>query len=226
MITSNLNEILYKNELKESEKSYKSNDFLNSLISTSKRENIGNTNIQRSDSLTYENIKGITLEEIDTIFKDEESKIMAKNLRLATLFTEDDILEEALFNTVLGQPFNLGYSYLFDRYEDKNSFLNSSSSNSLSDLLQSSISNKIENKDKKVTDVISQDRLDEILTSINSFNFVSALSTTTKDKYGRYKDEEDNDYSFLYNDYALQYEQLKFKYEELDNINKNLIKQF
>jgi hypothetical protein len=224
MITSTINEILFKNELKESEKTGNTNDFLNSLISTSKTEN---TNILRTDSLSYENIKGISLEEIEEIFKDDESKSMAKNLRIATLFTQDDTLGQALFNTVLGQPFDIGYSYLYDRYEDKNSFLNSSSSKSLADLLHSSISNKIDyNNNKKPTDVISQDRLDEILTSVNSFDFLSALSTTTKDEYGRYKDEEENDYSFLYNDYALQYEQLKFKYEELDNINKNLIKQF
>ena len=226
MITSNINEILLKNEIKESEKSVNSNDFLNTLISTSQITDTQNIDVQRSDSFTYENIKGISLEEIDTLFKDEESKQTAKNLRIATLFTEDEILGQALFNTVLGQPFDIGYSYLYDRYEDKNSFLNTSSSNSLSDLLYDSISNKIENSDKKSTDVISQDRLDEILTSINSFNFIDALSSTTKDKYGRYKDEDENDYSFLYNDYALQYEQLKFKYEELDNINKNLIKQF
>lgn len=226
MITSNINEILLKNEIKQSEKSINSDAFLNSLISTSKTTNNDDTSINRNDSLTYENIKGITLEEIDTLFKDEESNQMAKNLRLATIFTQDDILGQALFNTVLGEPFDVGYSYLYDRYEDKNSFLNSSSSNSLADLLHSSISNKIDYGDKNTTDVISQDRLDEILTKVNSFSFVDALSSTTKDKYGRYKDEEENDYSFLYNDYALQYEQLKFKYEELDNINKNLIKQF
>ncbi|MAC82812.1 MAG: hypothetical protein CL624_01625 [Arcobacter sp.] len=223
MITSTINEVLLKNELKESESLLKSKGFLDSLVSASKIENI---NIPKTDSLTYDNIKGITLEEIEKIFVDDEDKIMAKNLRIATLFTEDTILGQALFNTVLGQTFDLGYSYLFDRYEDKNSFLNSSSSNSLADLLQSSISKKIDNNDKKVTDVISQDRLDEILTSVNSFDFLSALSTTTKDEYGRYKKEDENDYSFLYNDYALQYEQLKSKYEELDNINKNLIKQF
>ena len=70
-----------------------------------------------------------------------------------------------------------------------------------------------------------QDRLDEILTKVNSFNFLSVLTSTTKDKYGKYKDE-DNEYSFLYNNYNLQYEELKYKYEELDNINKNIIKQF
>ncbi len=223
MITSTINEILLKNELKELDTSVKSNDFLNSLISTSKTDI---EDIKRNNSFTYDNIKGITLEEIDTVFKDEKDKQMAKNLRLSTLFTQDDILGKALFNTVLGQPFEIGYSYLYDRYEDKNSFLNSSSSNSLADLLQVSISNKIDNANRKTTDVISQDSLDQILTSINSFSFVDALSSTTKDRYGRYKDEDENDYSFLYKDYALQYEQLKFKYEELDNINKNLIKQF
>ncbi|MAD41572.1 MAG: hypothetical protein CL623_04185 [Arcobacter sp.] len=226
MITSNINEILFKNEIKEVDKSIKSNDFLNSLISTSKTTNNDDVSINRNNSLTYENIKGITLEEIDTFFKDEESNQMAKNLRLTTLFTQDDTLGQALFNTVLGEPFDIGYSYLYDRYEDKNSFLNTSSSNSLADLLYDSISKKIDNGDKKTTDIISQDRLDQILTKVNSFSFVDALSSTTRDEYGRYKDKEENDYSFLYNDYALQYEQLKFKYEELTNINKNLIKQF
>ena len=83
------------------------------------------------------------------------------------------------------------------------------------------------NTDTKLnsTDVISQDRLDEILTKVNSFNFLSVLTSTSKDKYDKYKDE-DNEYSFLYNDFSLKYEELKYKYEELDNINKNIIKQF
>ena len=173
--------------------------------------------------MTFDNIKGITLEEIDTLFKDED-KAMAKNLRIATLFSNDDYLSKALFDTVLGQPFNLGFSYLSDRYEDKNVFLNSSS-NDFSDLFHSSVVSR--NTDTKLnsTDVISQDRLDEILTKVNSFNFLSVLTSTSKDKYDKYKDE-DNEYSFLYNDFSLKYEELKYKYEELDNINKNIIKQF
>lgn len=223
MISSNINEILLKNDLQETSKTKNSStDFLSSLIATSQKEN--DVDVIRDDSLTFDNIKGISLEEIDTLFKDEDSKNMAENLRLATLFTEDDTLGQALFNTVLGQPFELGYSYLFDRYEDKNSFFNTTSS--LSDLLHSSISDKLDNGDKKGSDVISQDRLDEILTSVNSFNFVSALSTTSKDQYGRYKDDEDNDYSFLYNDYSLKYQELMYKYEEIDNYNKSIIKQF
>ena len=111
-----------------------------------------------------------------------------------------------------------------DRYEDKNMFL-SSKNNSLSDLLFSSFTNKINNPNSKSTDVISQDRLDEILTAVNSFNFISALSNTSKKGYDKYKDEK-NDYSFLYNDYNLKYQELLYKYQDFENINKNIIKQF
>lgn len=195
--------------------------FLNNLINNS----TASTPSAKTDSLSYENIKGISLEEIDTLFKNEDDKNMAKNLRITTLFSSDEYLSKALFNTVLGQPFNLGFSYLSDRYEDKNMFLASKNSDNLFDLLQESISSKINNSNSKSTDVISQDKLDEILTKVNSFNFISALSNSSKRGYDKYKDEK-NDYSFLYNDYNLKYQELVYKYKELEDINKTLIKQF
>ena len=220
MITSNINAIraTFQDTVTSTQ-----NNTLTSFISTLVTNKEVSTTA-KTDVLTYENIKGITLEEIDTLFKNEDNKNMAKNLRLATLFSNDDYLSKALFNTVLGQAFNLGFSYLTDRYEDKNMFL-SSKNNSLSDLLFSSFTNKINNQNSKSTDVISQDRLDEILTAVNSFNFISALSNTSKKGYDKYKDEK-NDYSFLYNDYNLKYQELLYKYQEFENINKNIIKQF
>lgn len=221
MITSNINSILatlnntQNSEIQHSEESFKSNIILNQPETPS----------SKTDSLTFENIKGITLEEIDTLFKNEDDKNMAKNLRLATLFTNDESLSKALFNTVLGQPFNVGYSYLTNRYEDKSIFLNSTSSDNLFDLLQESIRSKINNKTTNSTDVISQEQLDKILTTVNSFNFVSALSNSSKRGYDKYKDEK-NDYSFLYNDYNLKYQELMYKYQEQENKNKTLIKQF
>ena len=220
MITSNINAIraTFQDTVTSTQ-----NNTLTSFISTLVTNKEVSTTA-KTDVLTYENIKGITLEEIDTLFKNEDNKNMAKNLRLATLFSNDDYLSKALFNTVLGQAFNLGFSYLADRYEDKNMFL-SLKNNSLSDLLFSSFTNKINNPNSKSTDVISQDRLDEILTAVNSFNFISALSNTSKKGYDKYKDEK-NDYSFLYNDYNLKYQELLYKYQEFENINKNIIKQF
>ena len=221
MITSNID--LIKAQISTANNANISSNsglFLNNLINNSTT-----TPSAKTDSLSYENIKGITLEEIGTLFKNEDDKNMGKNLRIATLFSNDEYLSKALFNTVLGQPFNLGFSYLSDRYEDKNMFLASKNSDNLFDLLHESISSKINNSNSKSTDVISQDKLDEILTKVNSFNFISALSNSSKRAYDKNKDEK-NDYSFLYNDYNLKYQELVYKYKELEDINKTLIKQF
>ena len=222
MITSNID--LIKAQIATANNTNNSSNsgiFLNNLVNSAS----ASTPAVKTDSLSYENIKGISLEEIETLFKNEDDKNMAKNLRIATLFSNDDYLSKALFNTVLGQPFNLGFSYLTDRYNDKSMFLSSKNSDNLFDLLQESMSSKINNSNAKSTDVISQDKLDEILTKVNSFNFISALSNSSKKGYDKYKDEK-NDYSFLYNDYNLKYQELVYKYKELENINKTLIKQF
>ena len=221
MITSNIDSIMAQvSSSTNATNKITSNTFLNNLVNNSA---LTQSTI-KTNSLSYENIKGISLEEIDTLFVNEDDKKMAKNLRLATLFSSDDYLSKALFNTVLGEPFNVGFSYLSSSYEDKNMFL-SSNTNSLADLLHESITQRVNNPNSNSTDVISQDRLDEILTKVNSFNFISALSNTSKKGYDKYKDKKD-DYSFLYNDYNLKYQELVYKYKELENINKTLIKQF
>ncbi len=221
MITSNIDSIMAKvSNSTNSTIATSSNQFLSTLVDSSN----STQSTTRTNTLTYENIKGISLEEIDTLFVSEDDKNMAKNLRLATLFSNDDYLSKVLFNTVLGQPFTIGYSYLTNSYNDKSMFLSSNNS-SLADLLHESITQKIANPNAKSTDVISQDKLDEILTAVNSFNFISALSNSSKKGYDKYKDKK-NDYSFLYNDYNLKYQELVYKYQELENINKTLIKQF
>ncbi len=221
MITSNINSTLTSlKNTKNDEIQNHQESFINNLIPKQQ-----NTPHIKTNALTFENIKGITLEEIDTLFKNEDDKNMAKNLRLATLFTHDEYLAKALFNTVLGQPFNVGYSYLTNRYEDKSLFLTSTSSDNLFDLLQESIHFKINNQTTKPNEVIPQESLDKILTHVNSFNFLSAFSHSSKRGYDKYKDEK-NDYTFLYNNYHLKYQELIYKYQELESHNKILMKQF
>lgn len=218
MITSNINEVLINLQLNKSLEIKNKNAFLDNLIESKNDENI-----KRNSDLTFSNINGITLEEIENAFTSDEDKNMAKNLRLTTLFTDDIYLQKALFNTVLGQPFDVGYSYLFDSYEDKNIFLNSKE-DSLSDLLHKSLLTRIDDSDMKATDKISQTRINEVLTAVNSFSFVDALSSGYKDQYDKYKD--DNQYSFLYNDYNLKYQELKYKYDDLKNLDKLMLQQF
>ncbi|XPV70314.1 MAG: hypothetical protein ACNI25_06985 [Halarcobacter sp.] len=218
MITSNINEILIKNQIENKiNNKTTNNEFVDTLIADKK-------NHTQTAKLTYENIKSVSLEQIEILFEDEDKKSLAKNLKLATMFSTDDNLSKALFNTVMGKPFDLGYSYLFDMYEDKSSYLNSSKT-SLASLLQKSISTKLDDGDKKITDKISQTKLNEILTVVNSFNFVEALSTGYKDLNDRYKDEDDQ-YAFLYNDFYLKYQELEYKYNEQKNKNNSLLNQF
>lgn len=129
-----------------------------------------------------------------------------------------------MFNTVLGQPFNVGYNYLFNKYEDKHNFLNPKG-RTLADMLHDSIIRQIDEGEKKPTDVISEDRLGELLTEINSFNFISALSNTSKDQYNRYKDKDDN-YSYLYNNRALEYGQLLQRFKDMEDETNRIISQF
>ncbi|WP_072680232.1 hypothetical protein [Arcobacter sp. LA11] len=218
MITSNINEILLSSQLNQNLTNNNKELFLDSLLNTKE-----NKEKVRTSDLTFNNIKGISLEEIETLFDNQEDKDMAKNLRLTTLFTEDKYLANALFNTVLGKPFELGYSYLFDMYEDKNTFFNSKN-NSLSDLLHKSMTRRFEEDDKKPSDKISQNMIDKVLLAVNSFNFISTLSNSYKDQYDKYKD--DNEYSFLYNDYYLKYQELIYKYDEAKSIEESLISQF
>lgn len=217
MITSNINDILLASQVNNKIENSNNEVFIDTLIDSDNYDNI-----KRNSDLTFENIKGITLNEIEELFDTDEDKQMAENLRLATLFTDDVYLGKALFNTVSGQPFNLGYSYLFDIYEDKNSFL-SSSNDSLSDLLHDTIVNRAD-EELKPNEKISQSKLDQVLTAVNSFNFVDMLSSTYKDQDDKYKD--DDQYSFLYSDYNLKFQELKYKYNELKDIDSALLKQF
>lgn len=217
MITSNIEQIILSSKINNEIEKNNQEAFLNTLIDSKEEKSS-----QKTDELIYENIKGISLEEIETLFTSSEDKNLAKNLRLATLFTEDKYLGKALFNTVLGKPFDIGYNYLFDMYEDKDLFFKSKD-NSLADLLHESVTNRFD-EDKKPYEKISQSKINEILAAVNSFSFVDALSSGYKDKYDKYKD--DNQYSFLYNDYYMKYQELSYKYNDLKNFDKSLIEQF
>lgn len=222
MFTSNINELNFLANIKKDNISTKNQEFLKEVKTSIDKD----FKTDKTNSLTFENIKNISLEEIEYLFTNEEDKQIAKNLRLATLFTNDENLSKAMFNTVLGKPFNLGYNFLSTKYEDKhNYFTSQNSNNSLSDLLHKSANYKINNENMKTTDQIPQEQLDEILLEINSFSFLDALSSSYKNQYDTYKDEN-SDYSFLYNDYYLQYEQLKQEYKNMQNQNANLINQF
>ena len=145
MISSNYDILLFKTNVNNNLEKNIDNIFSNSV------ENILNKNKKRDNSLTFSNINGITLKEIDELFEDEDKKNLAKNLRLATLFTNDGKLANILFDTVLGKPFDSGFEYLSNRYSDKNNYLKSKNnfgSSSLFDMLHKSMEYRLNSSNK------------------------------------------------------------------------------
>ena len=208
MISSNYDILLFKTNVNNNLEKNIDNIFSNSV------ENILNKDKRRDNSLTFSNINGITLKEIDELFEDKEKKNLAKNLRLATLFTNDEKLANILFDTGLGKPFDSGFEYLSNRYSDKNSYLKSKSSfgsSTLFDMLHKSMEYRLNSSNK--SDIKKED-LDDILLEINSFDFISALSSSSKKGSQKYKNEEK--YSFLYKNYELEYKNIMEKYQDLD----------
>jgi len=215
MITSNIQEILLKNNLYNNNTQIKNEPFIDTLAQTSSELNF--------DDITYENILSLSLEQIETI-EDEDKKSLLKNLKLATMFSQDKNLSKAMYDSVLGKPFDLGYNYLYNMYEDKDLFFSSYKKPNFSSLLTDIVSNRYDDGDKKITDKISQIKLNEILTVVNSFSFLDAFSSGYKDGYDKYKDE--NQYGFLYNDYYLQYQELMYKYQNNKNEELNILNNF
>lgn len=219
MITSNINEILLKSQI-ENQKNTQNTDnkFLSTLMDTKEKQT------EKLD-LTYESIKNTTLSQINDLYGSNEEKSMAKNLKLATMFSTDENLSKALFNTVLGKPFDLGYTYLFNMYEDKSNYFNFSKNNSLSALLEQTVKKNYGESEIKAGEQIPKDKLDEILTTINSYNFITTLTNGYKNLDDKYKDKDDK-YSFLYNDFYLQYQELEYKYDKIKKENNSIINQF
>ena len=218
MISSNYDILLFKTNVNNNLEKNIDKKFSKSI------KNIINKKKKKDNSLTFSNINGITLKEIDELFEDEDKKNLAKNLRLATLFTNDGKLANILFDTVLGKPFDSGFEYLSNRYSDKNSYLKSKSSfgsSTLFDMLHKSMEYRLNSSNK--SDIKKED-LDDILLEINSFDFISALSSSSKKGSQKYKNEEK--YSFLYKNYELEYKNIMEKYQDLDKKNLDIIKQF
>lgn len=213
----NINKTLLENKQESKNDKINKKDFLNEI-----KKSLNDIDKLKS-LLTIKNLKDISLEDIENMLNGDKEKLFAKNLKLSTMFSKDEILTKVMYETVLNKPLDLSYYFLKDRYEDKFNFLNYKNE-SLASFLHESMTYKLSNK-SNTTDVIEKDKLDSILEKVYSFDFLSAFSNTSKNQYDRYKDKN-SEYAFLYNNYHLEYQELMHKYKDLDNYNKQMLKKF
>ncbi len=197
-----------KNEIKKS-----NNDFLNTINSIKNSTDI---------ELSYEEVKKLSLEDIEKNYEDGDKKTLLKTLKMATMFSKDEILTKTLFNTVSNMPIENSYDYLSSKFSDKSNYLKAKSENiSLFDLLHKSLSFSVNGNKNN----ISKEDLDDILLQVNSFNFLESLSNNYKKGSDKYKKDNDR-YTFLYKDYAKDYEDIIKKYKDYESLDKSIIKQF
>jgi antitoxin component HigA of HigAB toxin-antitoxin module len=197
-----------KNEIKKS-----NNDFLNTINSIKNSTDI---------ELSYEEVKKLSLEDIEKNYEDGDKKTLLKTLKMATMFSKDEILTKTLFNTVSNMPIENSYDYLSSKFSDKSNYLKAKSENiSLFDLLHKSLSFSVNGNKNS----ISKEDLDDILLQVNSFNFLESLSNNYKKGSDKYKKDNDR-YTFLYKDYAKDYEDIIKKYKDYESLDKSIIKQF
>ncbi len=197
-----------KNEIKKS-----NNDFLNTINSMKNSTDI---------ELSYEEVKKLSLEDIEKNYEDGDKKTLLKTLKMATMFSKDEILTKTLFNTVSNMPIENSYDYLSSKFSDKSNYLKAKSENiSLFDLLHKSLSFSVNGNKNN----ISKEDLDDILLQVNSFNFLESLSNNYKKGSDKYKKDNDR-YTFLYKDYAKDYEDIIKKYKDYESLDKSIIKQF
>ena len=104
-----------KNEIKKS-----NNDFLNTINSIKNSTDI---------ELSYEEVKKLSLEDIEKNYEDGDKKTLLKTLKMATMFSKDEILTKTLFNTVSNMPIENSYDYLSSKFSDKSNYLKAKSEN-------------------------------------------------------------------------------------------------
>lgn len=64
-----------------------------------------------SEDLNFENILNTPFEKIDESFK-EEDRELARNLKLATMFSKDEILMQVMYESVLKKDIDDGFNFL------------------------------------------------------------------------------------------------------------------
>lgn len=217
MINTNYNILNNQIDLEKSVIKAKENAFINTLNTLTTLKN-SDTN---SEDLNFENILNTPFEKIDENFK-EEDREMARNLKLATMFSKDEILMQVMYDSVIKKDVNDGFNFLTNRYSDKSIYGKSNfGSSNIFDLLHKTITF---NSDGTLKKEIGKDELDDILLSVHSFNFLDSFSKSYKNGYDKYKDN--NRYSFLYNDGMIEYEKMINKYKDLESYQKSILKQF
>lgn len=213
-ITSNYEAIMAGIAAKQQQKS---DDFISQLINEKKSQN---TN---EDPLDFNNIKSISYEEIQTKIAPQFQNEV-KNLKLATIFSSDPIMQMTLFNTVKNGSFESNTTLLSNIFTHKNIYLNNQNDSlQRGAMLRKSIIEQIDDPSLKAQQEELEKQFNLTMMQFEMNDYFSAMLDFGKEEKDKNKDSQ---YGFLFNDFYEQYALLQSDYLKIEDLSKMMLAQY
>ncbi len=195
----------------------KRDDFINQLVQGKNQDQ------SKDDPLSFQNIQKLSLEELKTKI-DPELQDQAKNLKLATLFSSDPIMQMVLFNTVQTGSYENNVNLLSNMFTHRNIYLdNQNDSIQMGAFLRKSIIEQIDDPDIKA----QQEQLEkEFNYTMMKFEMSEYFNTILDFGKTEKENNKDTQFGFLYNDFYTQYAMLNAQYDEVKDFSDLMIAQY
>jgi len=189
------------------------------------KESILNNHEQNShnkESLTFENINNISVNEMEENYQDKQQVELFKILKLATLFSGNVNMNKAMFNSVLDQDgLEKSQEYMYSMMSNRNSYLSNSNDNGA--WLRSSLISELEGDAKREQIQLEK----EFLNTMLQFDVAQHMNDMMDfSKSGRDRNKNNNDLSLMYNNTYLKYQNLFNEFEKIENNSAGLLNQY
>jgi len=204
------------NQIQYDTQNNKTSSFINNL------QNNENTEIKKKEiDISFQTINTMSLDEIEDSYQDKDQTNLLTALKLSTLFSTNMNMNEALFNTVLGQnDVSSAQVYLSTMMSNRNNYLSNSNDGGawLRQNLISQLDGEVQAEQIKLEKefLYSMVQFDVASHMNDMMNFSKKGRDDNKDNYGLFS---------LYDNTYLQYQSLFNEYEALESGNKNLLNQ-
>ena len=216
IITSNYNKIVTQAIVDKKEKD---NGFKSTLNDFNEQNNNPS-----NDELSYQNIKIMTLDDIQALYGSQEIMQNIRNRYIATQFSSDSNMSLTMFKHIEDMPYEQSTSFLANMFTQRNIYLNKDIDTlQKGSLLRQSIIDMIEDPDIKA----EQEKLEkEFNTTMMKFNIMDYFNNILDFGKNESDKNKDSQYGFLFNNFYEQYSTLFREYKDTKDINEMIIQQY
>jgi len=193
-----------------------SNSFISKL--QSKDEDQQNKN---GKDISFQSINTMSLEDIENSYENNAQDTLLKVLKASTMFSTNMNMNEALFNTVLGQEdVSSSQMYLYNMMSNRNTYLSNADDGGawLRQSLISQLDGEVQQEQIKLEKefLYSMVQFDVATHMSDMMNFSNKGREDNKNNYGLFS---------MYDNTYLQYQSLFNEYEAIESGNNNLLNQ-